>query len=142
MATISSIATRILDTNGFQLKNLPKTSAGATCTLTIVEYLIDDAIDYVNMQINPEADGGPIPSLSGTAESKSLGGTRSEQFCVKQVVSLLLRAFKDKGPSASLANLSVQQITSDPHYVITTSLMQGAIDRLRKTHDELEASVG
>lgn len=141
MVSISNIATRILDTNGYQLTDLPKKADGTTCTLTVVEYLIDDAIDYINLRLDPEGDG-PMSSLSGDAESKMLNGTKAQLFCVKQAMSLLLRAFKDKGPNTSLASLSVSQIISDPHFVIINKALEMAIKELRKGFREVEVSAG
>lgn len=142
MVTVTNIATRILDENGWQLSDLPQNSSGSTYTLTQLEYLIDNAIEYINIRLLPSEDG-PINSLSGTAGSKSLTGTRAEVFCVKQAVSIITRTMKEMGQNISLDSLSLSQSqsSSDPHYANTARMLKECINDLKKNYQEIEASL-
>lgn len=115
MTTITSIAQRILDENDY-----------STPAADIVEYLIDNAIDYVNMEA-----GTSIAELSGDAETKSLTGTRSEISVVKSLTVLLLRAYKDRGPQVGVGGLNVAVTLSDPQYSLFTKMVNKGISRLR-----------
>ena len=140
MTTVSNIATRILDENGWQLTDLPKNSSGSTYTATQLEYLIDNAIQYINIELTPEEDG-PISVLSGTAGSKSLSGSQAEVFCVKQAVSLMIRAIINKGANVSLADMSISHMTTDPHYTNTKRMLDRCISKLAKTYQQLEVEL-
>ena len=118
MVTISNVADRILTENNYVV--------GDFGSLTNVEYLIDNAVDYINLEA-----GVSIANLSGTEETKSLTATAQEIVVVKLVSGLLLRAFKDKGPAVTVQGLSVSMILTDPHYQVFTKLMNSAINRLR-----------
>jgi len=121
MTTISNIAQRILDENGLALtdfKNL---------TLTHLEYKIDDAIDYVNLQT-----GLTIADLSGTAESKSITGTAGQILAVKWLTNLMLKAYKEKGSQVGLGGLSVSYIVNDPDYKVSMLVIEKAIERLKE----------
>jgi len=56
--------------------------------LTDMEYLIDNAVDLINLHA-----GTSIADLSGTVASKSLVGTDSEIIVVKQLVSGMLQTY-------------------------------------------------
>jgi len=115
MTTIANIAQRVLDENNY-----------SNPSLTQVEYLIDNAIDYINAQA-----GISIADLSGDVESKSLTGTDSQIFVVKTLSALLLRSYHDKGPNVGIQAQSVVAITSDPQYVLFMKLIDSAIERLK-----------
>lgn len=117
MTTIASIAQRILDENAYTLADI---------SLTNLEYLIDNAIDYINMQA-----GITIVDLSGSAETKSLTATEPQIFAVKSLGVLMLRAYKDKGPQVGIGSLNVSFITSDPQYSLFMQFVEKAIDRLK-----------
>jgi len=121
MTTIANIAQRILDENGYAISDF------SGLTLTILEYKIDDAIDYVNLQA-----GLTIADLAGTAESKSITGTDGQILAVKWLTNLLLKAFKEKGTQAAISGLSVGYIVSDPDYKVTMMVIEKAIDRLKE----------
>jgi len=92
MTTVTNIGQRILDENDY-----------STPSVDIVEYLVDNAIDYINMEA-----GTSIAELSGVAETKSLTGTKSEIAVVKALSVLMLRAYKDRGPQVSVERSAVQ----------------------------------
>ena len=117
MATISNVAQRILDENNYTTSD---------CNLTNTEYLIDNAVDYVNLQA-----GTSIADLAGSAESKTLTGTEDEIAIVKVLSSLLLRAYVDKGPNIGVSAVSVAEVTSDPHYRVFMKLFNQGLNRLR-----------
>jgi hypothetical protein len=120
LTTITSVAQRILDENGYTLtdfKNL---------TLTILEYKIDDAIDYVNLHA-----GISIADLTGSAETKSLVATEGQILVIKWLTNMMLRAYKEKGTQAGLGNLSLSYLVndSDTH---TSQLILKEIERLKE----------
>ena len=119
MTTVASIAQRILDENGYALTDF------ANLTLTILEYKIDDAIDYVNLQA-----GLSIADLSGSAESKSITGTDGQIMVVKWLTNMMLRAYKEKGEQVGLGGLSVTYVINDSDSK-TTQFILGAIERLK-----------
>lgn len=120
MTTIASIAQRVLDENGYALTDF------SGLTLTILEYKIDDAIDYVNLQT-----GLSIADLSGSAESKSITGTDGQILVVKWLTNMMLRAYKEKGTQVGMDGLSVAQAMNDSD-TATTKLIMGAIERLKE----------
>jgi hypothetical protein len=120
MTTIASIAQRILDENGYSLTDF------SGLTLTILEYKIDDAIDYVNAEA-----GTSIAALTGTAETKSFTYTAPENLAVKGLVNLMLRAFKEKGEQVGISSLSVTYLQSDPDFRLSMQVVDRTIERLK-----------
>lgn len=121
MTTIANIAQRVLDENGYAItdfKNL---------TLTILEYKIDDAIDYVNLQA-----GLSIADLSGSAESKSITATDSQILAVKWLTNLMLKAYKEKGSQVGIASLNVTYILNNPDFKVSLMVINKAIERLKE----------
>jgi hypothetical protein len=119
MVTVSAIAQRILDENNY-------TTTTANISLTKLEYLIDNAIDYVNLQT-----GTSITDLAGSAESKTLTGTENEVNVVKTLSSLMLRAYVEKGPNVGIQSISVSVVSTDPHFRLFWQLFLDGLDRLR-----------
>lgn len=117
MTTISNIAQRILDENGYSTGDI---------SLTNLEYLIDNAIDTVNLRA-----GTTIADLSGSAESKSITGTEAEILVVKELSVLILRAYKDRGPNTAIAGLSATAVLSDPQYDYYSRAVREDIMRLQ-----------
>ena len=123
MVTISNIAQQILDENNYTEADISKTN---------LEYLIDNAIDYINL-----VAGTSIADLSGTAGSKSLTATENEIVAIKLLTVLLLRAYKDRGPNASVAGLNVSAVINDPQYTLFKELFDLAVARLRGKYFKL-----
>ena len=117
MTTVSNIATQILNENNYTTADI---------SLTNLEYLIQNAIDYVNMEA-----GTNIADLSAdVAGSKSITGTKSEIFTVKTLTVLLIRVYKDRGPTPTLQGLTVANIITDPQYSLFKELTDKMIARL------------
>lgn len=116
MTVITTIAQRILDENNWVVSDI---------SLTNLEYVIDNAIDYINMEA-----GTSIADLSGAADSKSLTGTDSEIAVVKLLSVLMVRAYKDRGPQVTTGTMGVQAVISDPQYHLFTKLVTRGINRL------------
>ena len=117
MVTVANIATQILNENNYTTTDI---------TVANLEYLIENAIDYVNMEANKT-----IADLSGAAGSKSIVGTEPEIFTVKCATILMLRAYLDRGPNATLSGMSVSTVIADPQYAFWSETLQVALNRLR-----------
>jgi hypothetical protein len=115
MVTIASFATRL------KTENNESDIAAAT-----FEYLIDNAIDYINLTA-----GTSIADLSGDAGTKSVTASEGELAAIKTLSGLLLRAYNDKGPEVGVGGLSVSEITSDPHYRVFMKLFNESLHHLR-----------
>jgi hypothetical protein len=125
MTTINNIAQRILDENGYTITGNTPDLPGLT--LTILEYKIDDAIDYVNLKA-----GTAIANLSGsTAGAKSFTYTAGENVPVKQLVNLMLKAYKEKGEQVNMANLSASYLAADPDYAVSKKLLDESLVELK-----------
>jgi hypothetical protein len=120
MATISNIAQTVLDENGYTL------SSFKSLTLTILENKIDDAIDYINAMT-----GLSIAALTGAAESKTLTYTAPENVAIKQLINLMLKAYQEKGRQATMANMSVTYLQSDPDFKLSMQIVNKMIARLK-----------
>lgn len=94
-------------------------------TNTNLEYLIDDAINYVNLEA-----GTSISNLSGVAGSKTVTVTAAQGAVVIPLITLCMRAYKDKGPSSSTQGLSVTAIVSDPQYKLEMMMLKSGIRKL------------
>ena len=110
-------AQQILDENGWTESDISKTN---------LEYLIDNAINYINLQT-----GLSISNLSGSAGSKTVSVTKQQAVIIKALTALLVRAYLEKGPDASVAGLNVQALTSDPHFQVFLKFIDDGISRLR-----------
>ena len=91
---------------------------------TNVEYLIDNAIDYVNTEC-----GTSISNLSGSPSSVTV--TAGQSAALKPLIVLLMRAKKDKGPNVGLPGVSVSTLIADPQYSLQMQLWQSSLNRLR-----------
>lgn len=111
MTTITDVAARIKTENNYT------DPADAT-----VEYLIDNAVDFINMEA-----GTTIAHVS----SNDLTASDSELVVVKSLSVLMLRAYKDRGPDTAVAGLSVSTVLADPQYDLFTKLVFRGINRLR-----------
>lgn len=113
LATIT--AQQVLDENNY-----------TTPTTTIVEYLIDNAIDYINLEA-----GLSINNMSGdTPGSKTVTVTSTQAPIIKMLSTLMIRAYKDRS-SVGIGGLSVTAVISDPQYDLFTKVVERGIMRLR-----------
>ena len=126
LVTVATIADRLLKEAGYEYSVIHATQATA---LTIVEYLVDDAIDEINGEV-----GTSIADLTGAAGSKSLVGTETEVAAVKLLAKLKLRARQDKGETVGLGPMSKSQTSNDPYMTVHTERLNRLLhelDRLR-----------
>ena len=117
MVLITTIAQRILNENGYSTSDI---------SLVNLEYLIDNAIDYVNMEA-----GTSIADLGGAAAAKTLTGSEPEIFMVKTLSGLMIRAYKEHGPQVGLSSMSISLVSTDPNFKVYWSLFQNGLNRLR-----------
>jgi len=115
---VAITAQQILDETGW--------AAGDIGSKTIIEHLIDRAINYINGET-----GLSISNMTGVAESKTVTVTAAQAPVIKAWVELLCRAYINKGPSASLSAMSVTEVVSDPHYKIMVKMANQGVNRLR-----------
>jgi len=113
MTTITNIATRILDENNYTVGDI------STANL---EYLIDNAVDYINMEA-----GTTIAHVSGN----NLTASDSELMVVKTLSTLMIRAYKDRGPNVAIAGQSATAVLADPQYNLFSKMVKLGISRLR-----------
>ena len=123
MTTVANIAQRILDENGLALTDFPN------LTLTILEYKIDDAIDWISLQA-----GLTIADLSGTAGAKNITATDGQILAVKWLTNLMLKAYKEKGEQVGISGLSVTYVLNDPDYKMSMVIIENAIQSLKELH--------
>lgn len=91
-----------------------------------LEYLIDKAINWVNLQA-----GTSISNMTGVVESKTVTVTSDQAPVIKAWIELLCRAYADKGPQVAVGGMSVTEVISDPHYKLMTRMANQGINRLR-----------
>lgn len=141
MTTITGIAQKLLEENNYitdassinvtaqNILDENNWTAADDITLTKTERLMDNAINYINLEANTN-----IPPTAGTAESKTVTLTRSESAAMKTLTALLIRAHLDKGPNIGVGSISVSGVISDPHYTLYADIVQKSISRLKTTN--------
>ncbi len=100
------------------------------CSAINTEAVTDIAIDFINLET-----GGSVQAFRDVSfpyvGTSTLTLTASQYPVVMAGAALMLRAFTDQGPNATVAGLNVTSIISDPHYQVYTKLFKLGIDRLR-----------
>ena len=91
-----------------------------------VEYLIDDAIDTINLEA-----GTSIGNMTGVAGAKTVTVTSNQSAVIKPLVALMLKAFSDKSPNVSIGTLTVSTMLQDPQYALFKMLWVRGLNRLR-----------
>jgi hypothetical protein len=88
----------------------PATSPDETVSLINVEYVIDDAIDFINLEA-----GTSIGSLAGVAGAKTVSVTNDENAALKLLLGIMLHDTKEQmsssfglGPVSGSESLSKQ----------------------------------
>ena len=141
MTTITTVAQRLLDENNYIAMDTGDTTETTiaqkildqnnytTTDISIVnlEYLINLAVNFVNLMSDTD-----IAALSGAGGSKSLVGTKAENLAVQLVSTLLIRAYKDRGPNVAIGGLSVSTIIADPQYDQHKVYIETAITKIQK----------
>jgi len=92
-------------------------------TVVNLEYLIDNAIDYVNLHA-----GQSISDMAGSPKSVTVSDNQS--IVLKPLIVLMMRSYVDKGPNAAVAAVSVTALTSDPQYRLQMQLWKSSLKRL------------
>lgn len=115
---VSITAQQILDENNY--------SQSDTKTKTNVEYLIDNTINYINLLA-----GTSISNMTGTAPNKTVTVSSNQSAVIKPLVTLMLKAYFDRGPNVAVANVSVATMLQDPQYALFKFLLNRGIERLR-----------
>ena len=119
--TIANIALTFLSRNNYALTSFPKMQ------LTDIENLIQDVIDYVNLDANIT-----IPDLAGTPGALSMTADGIEYPVVKMISSLILHSLVNRGPNASLGVASVSSSLSEATGKVEYELIERGLNRLRK----------
>ena len=116
-SSVNLTAQNILDENKWTVYNI---------SLANLETLIDNSINYINLEANTT-----ISLSAGTSGSKTVTLTRSESLALKSLTALMVRAYLDKGPNIGLASLSVVNTIDDPNYSLFSDIVQKSILRLK-----------
>jgi len=106
VVTVATIADRILKEAGYEYGVINSVQNTA---LTIVEYLVEDAIDTINAEC-----GTSIVDLTGALLSK-----------------LYLRARQDHGETVGLGPMSMSQSSTDPYVTVLRERLDGLLKRLK-----------
>lgn len=122
MATIASIAQRVLDETDYTADDM---------TLTKLELCIDTCIDYVNLET-----GASIAYLSGTADTKSLTCDRKYMPVIKLLAALMIRASQDRGPEPELEGVSMRTVVADPQYKLFMQIIERSLKQCRTAYTQ------
>jgi hypothetical protein len=106
----------ILDENNYTVTDI---------SLINLEGVIDNSIGYLNLRT-----GLSMSALSGSAGSKTVTLTSQQASLVKMLTTLMVKAFVDRGPNASVGGLSVTSVISDPQYNLYMKLIEDGIAML------------
>jgi len=93
-------------------------------SVTNLEYLIDNAIDYVNLHA-----GQSIADMAG-GPPKSVTVSENQATVLKPLIVLMMRAYVDKGPNVGTGGLSVSTVISDPQFKLQIMLWKSSLKRL------------
>jgi len=109
----------ILDENNYTVTDI---------SLINLEGVIDNSIGYLNLRT-----GLSMSALTGSAGSKTVSLTSAQAVLVKILSTLMVKAYIDRGPNASVGGLSVTSVISDPQYNLYMKLIEGALIMLALT---------
>jgi len=87
-----------------------------------VEYIVNVAISWVNAET-----GQLITKMTGSAVTF----TDAQEQAVYPLITMMLRAYKDKGPNVGIGGLSVTSIVNDPQFTLFKDLFEKGCERLR-----------
>lgn len=100
--------------------------ADTDITAINLEYLIDNAINYINMQANTS-----IAALGGGAGTKTQNVDRNEATIIKSLSALMIKAYKDRSPNVSIGGISAATVLADPQYALHSDIIKAGISRLQ-----------
>lgn len=115
---VAITAQQILDENNYDEAQISKTN---------LEYLIDNCINWVNL-----VAGQSMSNMSGTAGSKTVTVTSNQSAVLKFLIPLIVKAYLDRGPNASVATVSVGVIAVDPQTGQFRPMYKLALQMLRR----------
>jgi len=113
MTVVTTIAQRILDENNYTVSDI---------SLTNTEYLIKNAVDYIN------AETGTSITFTPSAGTASLSASDTEIVTVKFITRQEIQDYKSKGPNATLSGMSVVSILDSP---LVAKMVDRMLNRLR-----------
>ena len=91
-----------------------------------LEYLIDNAVNYINMQANTS-----MAALGGAGGSKTQDYDRNEATILKSLTTLMIKAYKDRSPNVSIGGISAATVLNDPQYAVHADIIKTGIQRLK-----------
>ena len=91
-----------------------------------VEYMIDNAIDYVNLHA-----GTSIGNMTGVAGAKTVTVTSGQSAVIKPLCILMVKAYMEKGPSANVGDVNLAILLNDPRYALYHPMIREGVNRLR-----------
>jgi hypothetical protein len=118
MTAIPLIAQRILDENSYTVADI---------TLLNCEYLIENATHYINLQ------AGTTITFTPAAGAATLTASDGEIITTKILSTLMVKAFKDRGPNTTVSSISINTLITDPQYALYSKMFEEAIARLKTT---------
>jgi hypothetical protein len=118
MTAVPLIAQRILDENKYTI---------ADVSLVNCEYLIENATHYINLLADTAIAFTPATGVA------TLTATDDEIITTKILSTLMVRAFKERGPNISVSSISVSALITDPQYALYSKMFEEAITRLKGT---------
>ncbi len=111
MVTIT--AQNILDENNYTISDI---------SLVNTELLCNNAINYINLRT-----GLSISNMSGQTVSVA----NNQAPIIVMLTGLMIRAYKDRGPSTGIGGMSISTLISDPQYQLFKDLIDKGIDSLK-----------
>lgn len=110
---VANIAQQVLNENRWTITQI---------TIVNLEYLIDNAADYINLM-----SGTSIANIAASA----LTATENELIVVKTLAALMVRAYLDRGPNVAVSSVSISSVLADPQYDLFTKIVENGIARLK-----------
>jgi len=126
---VSVTAASVLARNHYSSVDFdPATSSRSeTVSYTNVEYIIDDAIDFINSEAETS-----IPPMSGTAGSKTVTVSRNQNAALSLLLPVMLKEAKYKiSTSGSLGPASASESVGSQD-IIFKEMFWAALIRLRE----------
>lgn len=101
------------------------TDIHATDGIKRVEYMIEDAMDYVNLHA-----GTSIGPMTGVTPNKTVTVTGAQSAVLKPLIHLMIKAYMEKGPSANVGDVNITILLNDPRWALYKPMIKQGINRL------------
>jgi len=119
-------AAKVLGRFHYKTTDFDPDGTDETTSYTNVEYIIDDVIDFVNLEA-----GTSISSMTGTSPNKTVTVTNDQNAVIKMLLPIVLRdTLVSYSKSSSLGPASISESVSQQS-VDFLELFQQALNRLR-----------